>query len=168
MIRSRSKPVKEPCWDVPHVSNRPDDLVWPAQRNVLNGASENCLGGRVFLSSEDLPMQSSSGGKRDYGKERRQFYRRKVTFPCEVRWETEIAQAEVTDLSFGGARISCAEFVPPVGTDIKFKVVYEGEALWFDARVMHQHSDFFGVRFYGAPVEKSIKLLRLFCAYLQE
>ena len=113
-------------------------------------------------------MHSPTDEKRDPGKEHRQFYRRKVRFPCQVKWESETAEAEVTDLSFGGARISCTEFVPPVGADIRLKVVYEGETLWFDARVIHQHSDFFGVKFYGAPVEKSTKLLRLFCAYLQE
>jgi len=113
-------------------------------------------------------MQSPTDEGRDHGKEHRQFYRRQVRIPCEVKWEFETAKAEVTDLSFGGARISCAEFVPPVGADIRLKVVYEDEALWFDARVIHQHSDFFGVQFYGAPLEKSTKLLRLYCAYLQD
>lgn len=113
-------------------------------------------------------MHSPTDEKKDTGKEQRQFYRRKVRLPCEVKWEFETAEAEVIDLSFGGARISCTEFVPPVGADIRFKVVYEEEALWFDARVIHQHSDFFGVQFYGAPLEKSTKLLRLYCAYLQD
>jgi hypothetical protein len=105
--------------------------------------------------------------KRQNGKEQRQFYRQRVRVPCEVRWVREIASAEVTNLSFGGAGISCSAMVPPVGADIQLKVVYEGEELWFNARVMHQGSDFFGVKFYGAPAEKSAKLLRLYRAYLQ-
>ena len=113
-------------------------------------------------------MHSPRDEQKQHGKDLRQFHRQKVRLPCQVKWESETAEAEVTDLSFGGARIACTEFIPPVGVDIKCKVVYEGESLWFDARVIHQHSDFFGVKFYGAPIEKSTKLLRLYRTYLQE
>ena len=98
-------------------------------------------------------------------KENRRFRRLKAAIPCAVAWKGKIYQAQVTNLSHGGALITDAEFVP--GEAAQVVLMFQGgeEEISFNAHTReiteNDRPASFGLEFGETRHEIESKMIRL-------
>jgi hypothetical protein len=101
--------------------------------------------------------------------ERRRFHRWTCRFSCRYGPLSQEQTGTVSDLSYGGARISEVEVLPQEGIDIDI-TIFPGEhskGIELTAHVSYVNPEgFFGVQFYLKPEEKSRLLLPIFRTHL--
>jgi hypothetical protein len=96
--------------------------------------------------------------------ERRKFYRWPLSIHCVCRSEEGTFTGEISNLSFGGARVVRATTIPPEGTDIEIVLHRKDYSVSFRCHVYYveQSEDAaFGIEFYGTLEERTQKLLPL-------
>jgi hypothetical protein len=102
--------------------------------------------------------------------ERRRFHRWHCQFTCGYEGNVLSHSGVITDLSYGGARISEVDHLPLEGSDIGI-VLYttpENQKIELQAHVSYVNENgFFGIQFYLTPEEKTEVLVPLFKSYLE-
>lgn len=98
--------------------------------------------------------------------DRRRFYRWKLQAPCLCIDEHGSFTADVSNLSFGGARVENPERMPTEGSELRIIIVHAEGSISLTGHVFWVspagEPPAFGVEFYGSFRERSRNLLPLF------
>lgn len=101
--------------------------------------------------------------------ERRRFHR----WTCKLRcgYDESNQAGYITDLSYGGARISGVGNMPQEGTDIEITIYpsIDSKGIEFKAHVSYVNPEgYFGIQFYLTAEEKADVLVPLFQTHLDK
>jgi len=98
--------------------------------------------------------------------DRRRFYRWKLQAPCLCIDEHGSFTADVSNLSFGGARVENPARIPAEGSELRIIIVHDEGSISLTGHVFWVsppgEPPAFGVEFYGSFRERSRNLLPLF------
>ena len=103
--------------------------------------------------------------------ERRRFHRWTCQFTCRFNPSASEQTGIISDLSYGGARITNVDILPQEGTDIDITIYPDAteEGISLKAHVSYVNPEgFFGVQFYLNPVEKTEILMPVFRTHLDK
>lgn len=97
--------------------------------------------------------------------DRRRFHRWPCSLKCGFDSTYTGQPGQISDISYGGARVRAFDILPSEGEDIGFRITTEenSESIELTAHVAYVDEDgFFGIQFYLNPIQKSEFLVPLF------